>query len=113
MKCKYIKEITMKDKLFGIFGGFGAIVYLIVGFLMMFAPLYIIGFPLWSKALFIAVYYFAPAIMGYVAAPLYIWAIVIAARQPIDVVSIIFFVLAALYFFVILFPSIMALISKR
>ena len=103
----------MKDKLLGVFGGFGWFIYLLLGFLLVFAPLYIVGIPIWAKGLFIAAYYFAPTIMSFVLAPLYVWAIVVAVRQPIDTVSIIFFVCAAVYFFVILFPTIVALLGSK
>ena len=104
---------VMKDKMESMFGGLGLLFWIVVGFLMVFAPTYILGFPLWLKSVIVAAYYFAPTIMTFVLAPLYVWAIVAAAHQPIDAISIVFFALAGLYFFGLLIPTVMSLFAMH
>ena len=103
----------MKDKLSGALGGVGVVLWYIVSFLYSFAPLLFLKFPFWLDFILIVVMSTVPLIGEIVRFALYIWAFVVVLNQPIDAISIVFFVFAALYFFTTIVPIISALFSKK
>lgn len=103
----------MKDKIIGALGGIGFVIWYIIAFLYATAPVYFLPVPFWLKSLFVLIVMVAPVIGGILGCALYVWAFIIVIHQPIDLLSIIFFVFAALYFFTSVIPAIGALFSKR
>ena len=103
----------MKEKLENVLGGFGAILWYIISIVYSFGPLYILHFPFWLDAILIAVILFLPFIGELVRLALYIWALIVVLSQPIDIVSIIFLVFAALYFFTTVLPLVLSLLVKK
>ena len=103
----------MKEKLLTILGGFGLVVWYIVSIIYSFAPLYFLGLPFWVDFILIVVMTSVPFIGEIVRIGIFIWAFTIVIAQPIDVVSIIFFVCAALYLITTVIPMIMALFARK
>lgn len=103
----------MKEKLSSALGSFGGILWYIISFLYSFAPLFILRFPFWVDLILIGVILFLPIIGEIVRIALYVWAFVVAIGQPVDIVSIIFFVFAALYAFTTLVPFITATFGNK
>jgi hypothetical protein len=44
---------------------------------------------------------------------LYVWAFIVAVNQPIDFISILFFICAVVYFFTTVLPLIISLFQNR
>lgn len=103
----------MKEKLSTALGAFGSVLWYILSIVYAFAPLYILHFPFWVDAIIIAAILFIPFIGELVRLVLYVWAFIVVLSQPIDIVSIIFFVCAALYFFTTILPLLLSLLAKE
>lgn len=103
----------MKDKLFGALGTFGVILWYIISFLYSFFPLVILRFNFWIDLILIAVMAAVPFAGEIVRLVLYVWAFIVVIGRPIDWLSIVFFVFAALYLFTTVIPFVTSLFSRR
>ena len=103
----------MKEKLTSSLGAFGGVLWYILSVVYAFAPLYILRFPFWVDALIIAAILFLPFIGELIRLVLYVWAFIVVLSQPIDIVSIIFFVCAALYFLSAVLPLLLSLLARK
>ena len=103
----------MKEKLTSALGSFGIVLWYIISFLYSFAPLIILRFPFFVDLILIGIIMFLPFVGELIRLGLYIWAIVVALGQPIDAVSIVFFVFAILYTLTTVVPLITATFGRN
>jgi hypothetical protein len=86
----------LKDWLLGALGSAGFIVYLFILVAMNVLPMIILDFPWWAVALVcLALSFFEWSQFLYLG--VWIWAFVVALGQPIDWISILFFVAFVVY----------------
>lgn len=103
----------MKDKLTSALGGIGFILFYALIILCAFSPLLVLDFPIWVDffiILFISIFRMLGSIL---CIGLYIWAFKVALSQPINIVSIIFFICSAVYFFLFILPSTLQMFKKN
>lgn len=87
----------LKDWLLGALGGTGFIVYLFILVFINVLPMIILDFPWWEVVLVcFALSFFEWSQFLYLG--VWIWAFVVAMGQPIDWISVLFFVAFAVYF---------------
>lgn len=103
----------MKEKLEGILGGFGAILWYFLSIVYSFAPLFILHFPWWLDGIIIFIILFVPFVGEIVRIVLYIWAFIVVLNGPMDVVAIVFFVVFAIYALAELLPLAVTLFSSK
>ena len=103
----------MKEKLTSALGTFGLVLWYIVSFLYSFSPLVILHFGFLIDLVLIIVMTAVPFFGELVRIALYIWATVVVCSAPIDAVSIVFFIFAALYLVTTIIPLILSLIPSR
>ena len=84
----------MKDKLFGILGGFGVIAYYIISLLVSVLPFVMIGTSFGLNLLFFGIVQFVPA----ASVVFWIWGLVAAINGVQDIFAIIYYVLFAVIF---------------
>ena len=96
----------MKDKLMAALGGFGVGLFYIVMLIFCWAPLLLVlDLPLWADLILIFIICTSRAFGGILCLGLYVWATVVALRHPLNIFSIIYLVLAVLYFLLFVVPS--------
>ena len=98
------KPQSLKDTFLTSMGTIGMLFYACICFLVAFAPLYVLDAPLWLL-ICVSILVFGlglSAIWQYIAAPLWIWAFVVAINGPQDIITTIYYVLFALYAFSLL-----------
>ena len=102
----------MKDKLMSALGRFGFILFYVIMLLFIVAPLVILDLPYWAAVILIFIIFASSYIGGIVCVGLYIWAIVHVFTHRFDIVSLIFLVIAALYFLIFVIPPTIHMFSK-
>lgn len=95
----------MKEKLQIALGSFGMILYFVISWALCFFPLLFCNFPWWGDVIYIALICFlgGSPLSGLLSMIIYVIALINVLHSPIDVWSIIFFVLFAvniIYFIV-------------
>ena len=103
----------MKDKLMSALGRFGFILFYVIMLLFIVAPLVILDLPYWAAVILIFIILASSYIGGIVCVGLYIWAIVHVFTHRFDIVSLIFLVIAALYFLIFVIPPTIQMFSKN
>ena len=102
----------MKDKFMTALGGFGIVVFYIIMLLFCGAPFLILDLPIWAEFILILLILSTSTLGGIICIGLYVWAAVVALTNPIDIFSIIFFVIAVLYVLIFVIPSTKQTFSK-
>lgn len=96
----------MKEKLSGVLGAFGIVVYYLVLILLFVLPFSILSLPGIFRFILIVLYFAWPSLSMIFCSALYIWGFIVAVQQPIDALSIIFFVACVIAGIFIVFPSV-------
>ncbi len=96
----------MKEKLVTTFGAAGMVLWYIISFVFCFAPIFYIRMPFIVRIIIVGVVMFIPFVGEIIRCLLYIWAFFSALGGTIDGLSILFFVLFALYMFTLGIPMI-------
>ena len=96
----------MKEKLTNALGGFGIILWYVFSFLFCFAPLFYLRLPHIVDFLVIGAILFLPLIGEIIRCGLYVWAFFVVLSEPIDFLSIFFFICFAIYVFAFGIPLI-------
>ncbi len=102
----------IKEKLSGALGTAGVVIWYFISFLYSFSPLLFLRFPFIVDVLLIAAMTTLPIAGEAIRLILYVWAFIVVIGQPIDVFSIIFFVLTALYLYTTVYPFVISLLSN-
>lgn len=102
----------MKEKLTTTLGALGGVLWFILSALYCFSPLLILRLPGWLDFILFMAMFSLPFVGELVRAVLYIWALVVAIQGPQDVFAIVFYVIAAIYFFTTLVPFVAAFFKK-
>lgn len=105
------KKEEKEDRVRG--GFFKAALWYIASFLYCFSPLMVLGFPFLINLVLTSLMMFLPIVGELIRIVLYVVAIIVELGHPIDTISIVFFIFAALYFFTTLVPLICSLLSRR
>lgn len=89
-----MEKNSFKDKILGLFGSFGVIVWYIIIGLLYILPFVILDLPWWG--IFIAI--LATSLLGeFAQMGIYIWAFISALKQQQDIFVIVFYILFGLY----------------
>ena len=102
----------MKEKLTGALGGFGFVLFYSIMLLFCFAPLLILDLPIYIDFVCILIILGSRYFGGLVCIGLYVWATVHVFTHRFDIVSLIFLVIAALYFLIFVIPTTIHMFSK-
>lgn len=94
----------MKEKMEGALGALGGILWFILSMLYCFSPFLVLHLPIWLEFILFMVMLLVPVGGEIVRMILYVWAVIVAFGHPLDVFTIIFFVIAVIYFFTTLVP---------
>lgn len=89
----------IKEKLVGLFGTFGLILYGAISILLAFCPLIFLDFGLLIDILIIAVISFFPVLGAIVNAVVWIWALVVCIQGPQDIFAIVYYILFVINFY--------------
>ena len=103
----------MKEKLTGALGIIGYVIWYVISVLYSFAPLLFLRFGYLTDLILIIIMSAVPLLGEVVRFALYVWAFIIVIQQPVDVFSIVFFILAALYLFTTVVPMVSALFQQK
>jgi cbb3-type cytochrome oxidase subunit 3 len=100
----------MKEKLQGVLGTFGIVLYFIITFVLCFIPVLFWGLPRWVDFIYIAVFVFLGGtwIAGLVGNIAYIIAFINVIQHPIDAWAVVFlvaFAINVIYFVVNILPK--------
>ena len=95
----------MKDKLMTALGSVGIVLFYIIMLLFCVAPFMILDLPIWAEFILILIILSTSTLGGIICIGLYVWAAIVALTHPINLVSIIFFVIAVLYILIFVIPS--------
>lgn len=102
----------LKEWLTAALGGVGFVIYFVILMFINVLPLVILDLPWWAVVLIcFALSFFEWTQFLYLG--VWIWAFVVALKQPIDWISIVFFIVFALYFGNILFSVLSAFKRPR
>ena len=102
----------MKEKLMSALGKFGFVLFYVIMLLFIIAPLVILNLPFWVTVILIFIVFASSYIGGIVCVGLYIWAIVHVFTHRFDIVSLVFLVIAALYFLIFVIPPTIRMFNK-
>lgn len=102
---------TLKNLLLGSLGTIGYILWYLVSILLLYAPLVFLDFPLLIDILIIFAITSLPFWGDVVELIIWIWSFVVVLSEPIDVISVIYFVTFAFYIFTKFLPIIKTLIK--
>lgn len=89
----------MKEKLTSLLGTFGSVLYYLIMLLLFFAPILVLDLPFWADLIILNILLFSQGLFpigDILSLGIDIWALIVALRNPTDVLSIIFFVAFAL-----------------
>lgn len=103
----------MKEKLQGVLGGFGMVLWFIISALYCFSPFLVLRLPILLEFVLFLAMLCLPIAGEFIRMALYVWAVVVAFGHPLDVFTIIFFVIAAIYFFTTLVPFFVSLFGRK
>lgn len=89
---------VLKEKLIGTLGTVGFILYFIISAMLTVAPLAVLDFPFWVDIIIIFVVFSIPIIGGLMNFIIWIWSFVVVISEPINGLSIFYFVALAVNF---------------
>ena len=98
-KPKFSLLEIVKEKLVGLFGTFGLVLYFVLSVALAFFPFVFLNFGFWIECLVILVILWLPLIGTVVNAVIWIWALVVCIKGPQDVWTIIYYILFIINFF--------------
>ena len=87
----------MKERITSGLGAAGVVVWYIISIFYSIAPLMILKFPLWVDLLLILAMTALPFIGEAIRLALFIWAFVVAVHMSLSVLTVVFFIFAAIY----------------
>ena len=102
---------ALKEKLFGLVGGFGMVIYFVITAIVAYAPLLFLDLPFIVDMVIIAVVMFVPIVQNIVRPIIWICGFIAAICGTIDVFAIVYFVLTAGYALFFLLPDLATFFS--
>lgn len=103
------RVLSLKERITSGLGSAGVVVWYIISIFYSIAPLMILKFPLWVDLLLILAMTALPFIGETIRLALFIWAFVVAIHMSLSVLTVVFFVFAAIYVFTEAIPLIVSL----
>lgn len=103
----------LKEKLFNSIGFVGFIIYYLIALLLTVMPLVILDLSFWLDLIIAAAVLAIPFLGSIVKLGIYVWALVIAVKSPVDFWIILFYISFAAYFFIELFPILRSFFIRK
>lgn len=96
----------MKEKMQSALGGFGMILWYAISTMYSFAPLLVLGFPVWVDIILVIAMMTLPMAGGIIRFALFVWAFIRVFSMPINIITVIFFICAIIFFIFEAIPAI-------
>ena len=103
----------MKEKLTGVLGTFGFIIFWIITSILTFMPLTILHWSFWLDILVITIVLFIPVIGNICMFILWAVTLPMVILGPFDIVAIFYYVALAIYVFAYIIPFLLTVIRNR
>lgn len=102
----------MKDALESTFGFVGIVLWYILSVAFVAIPIFATGLPIWAIIVIWILINYTMAIGAFVTVAVYVYAFIVVFNRPLDWLSIVFFIDAAIYFACFFIPAVRSMIGS-